>query len=321
LFVSHSFRVHILLGRRTRRSSSQYAQNRKGLVYKMTDIRNTCSCSSDRGRERDMVCIDTYRVLDSCRDKDCFEDVRVYLTSCGQDILDRTTVVRAKSAHVLTSYIDITAVPFNKGFYQLSIKIYIKILCEACLGPGKLEEFDGIAVVEKKVILFGSEGNVSIFKSEFQSSCYCGGGNCRSVKSSNLPIAVLETVDPIVLSSKVVEPHQPCCCSCCCSIDEVPECVCSSVSGDLADDKNSNKLLVSLGLFSVVRIERPAQYLINAVEYCVPEKECTAPVDDDPCSLFRNMSFPIREFCPPSNFVGCRKEDDKPERTKKCSCD
>ena len=285
----------------------------------MVDNRNSCFCSPERGRDRDMICIDTYRVLDSCRDKDCFEDVRVYLTCCGQEIIDRTSVVRAKSAKVLWSYIDIDTVPFNRGFYQLSIRIYIKILCEACLGPGNIQELDGVAVVEKKVILFGSEGNVSIFKSEIHGDCFCGGASCRAAKSNNLPIAVLETVDPIILSSKVVEPHQPCCCSCCCTIDEVPDCVCSSVSGDLADDKNSSKLLVSLGLFSVVRIERPAQYLINAVEYCVPEKECSAPVDDDPCSLFRNMSFPIKEFCPPSGFPHSHssKDDDKP---KKCGC-
>ncbi len=283
----------------------------------MADNRSFC-CSSDSRRERDMICIDTFRILDSCRDRDCFENVRVYLTCCGQEILDRTTVVRAKSAHVLTSYIDITEVPFNKGFYQLSIKIYIKILCEACLGPGNLRELDGVAVVEKKAVLFGSEGNVSIFKSEAQKSCFCGGGNCRSSKSSNLPIAVLETVDPIILSSKVLEPQQPCTCCCFSSIDELPDCVCSSMSGELADDKNSNKLLVSLGLFSVVRIERPAQYLVNAVEYCVPEKECIAPADDDPCSLFRSMAFPIGEFCPPSSFPQCQKDDDCP---KKCSCE
>ena len=47
----------------------------------------------DRGR--DTVCIDTYRVLDSCRDKDCFEDVRVYLTCYGQEIIDRTLQLRA----------------------------------------------------------------------------------------------------------------------------------------------------------------------------------------------------------------------------------
>ena len=320
--------LHIMLGRRhkvlpenlQRQAEADVgtcaSAERNGFI--MAENRNSCFCQSDRGKERDMICIDTYRVLDSCRDKDCFEDVRVYLTCFGQEIIDRTTVVRAKSARVLWSYIDIDNVPFNRGFYQLSIRIYVKIMCEACLGPGNLQEFDGIAVVEKKVILFGSEGHVSVFKSESQNNCFCSDGSgCRASKSNNLPIAVLETVNPIILSSKVVEPNQPCCCSCCCSVDEVPDCVCSSVSGDLTDDKNSNKLLISLGLFSVVRIERPAQYLINAVEYCVPEKECTAPCDDDPCSLFRGMHFPVREFCPPSSISPCIHEEERP---KKCGC-
>ncbi len=280
----------------------------------MAENRNSCFMQPERGRE--MVCIDTYRILDSCRDKDCFEDVRVYLTCYGQEIIDRTNVVRAKSAKVLWSYIDIEPVPFNRGFYQLSIRIYIKVFCEACLGPGNLQEVDGIAIVEKKVILFGSEGNVSVFKSEAGRDCFCSGGmSCPSKKSNNLPIAVLETVDPIILSSKIVEPsrYSPCCCPCC--IDEVPECVCSSVSGDLTDNSDSNKLLISLGIFSVVRIERPAQYMINAVEYCVPEKECRAPVEDDPCSLFKSMAFPVREFCPPSH-IPCKQDPCKLEPCK-----
>lgn len=249
---------------------------------------------------KEMVCIDTYRVLDSCRDKDCFEDVRVFLGCYGQEIIEHTCAVRAKSAKVLWSYIDIDPVPFNRGFYQLTIKIYTKIVCEACVGPGNVQEFDGIAVVEKKVILFGSEGNVSVFKSEKGCSGFCppnhGKSKCKA--SSNLPIAVLETVDPIILNSKVVEPRHSCCC--CCTVDDIPEGVCCHVESSLCDDDNANKLLVSLGFFSVVRIERPAQYLISAAEYCVPKKECAVPTEDDPCSLFRNMSFPVSEFCPPS---------------------
>ena len=123
-----------------------------------------------------MICIDTYRVLDSCRDKDCFEDVRVYLGACGNEILGRASNIRAKSAKVLWSCIDIDSVPFNRGFYQLLIRIYVKIVGEACLGPGNVQEFDGVAAVEKKVILFGGEGNVSVFKSELEGLGCCGGG-------------------------------------------------------------------------------------------------------------------------------------------------
>ena len=45
----------------------------------MLDNRN---CSGTHPKES--VCIDTYRVIDSCRDKDCFENVKVYLTDFGE---------------------------------------------------------------------------------------------------------------------------------------------------------------------------------------------------------------------------------------------
>ena len=259
---------------------------------------------SPNGKE--MVCIDTYRVLDSCRDKDCYEDVRVYLTEHGQKIIDHTCAIRIKSAHVLWTNMDINSMPFNRGFYQICIRIYCKICCEACVAPGNIQEFCGVCVVEKKVVLFGSEGNVSVFKSNGSCSGFCsmpGSGKCSA--TTNLPIAVLETVDPLVLDSKIVEPRRPCCCCCC--VEEIPEQVCCSVGSHLVDSDDGNKLLVSLGLFSVVRLERPAQYLINGVEYCVPEKECVCDQDDDPCSVFRRMKFPVSEFCPPSapELRGC----------------
>ncbi len=280
----------------------------------MAEYRNAGGVGGN-GRDRDLVCIDTYRVLDSCRDKDCFENVRVYLTCIGQEIIDRTSVVRAKSAKVVWSCINIDTVPFNRGFYQLFIKIYVKITFEACVGPGNMQEFEGIAVVEKKVILFGSEGSVSVFKSEVQPTGFC---NCNGMKASTsnaLPIAVLETVDPIILNTNIVEPHKPCRCLCCCSVEEIPDTVCSMLSCDLADDEDSNILLVSLGFFSIVRIERPAQYLISAVEYCVPEKECEMPSVEDPCSLFKKMSFPTSEFCPPAVIPGNSENGDR-----KCGC-
>ncbi|MBR4960086.1 MAG: hypothetical protein IKY52_04240 [Clostridia bacterium] len=279
-------------------------------------VENRNGCNSQNGRDRDMVCIDTYRVLDSCRDKDCFENVRVYLTCCGQDIIQHTNVVRSKHTKVLWAYIDTDPVPFNRGFYQLTIKIYVKILFEACLGPGNVQEFEGVAVVEKKVILFGSEGNVSVFKSETQQGGYCScNTGCRQSRGNNLPVAVLETVDPIVLDVKVAEPRQRCCC--CCALDEIPDSVAGCFQEDLVDNDEYNKLLVSIGFFTVVRIERPAQYLINAVEYCVPEKECTMPPPEDPCSLFRNMAFPVNEFCPPSVLPGNNGDSDG---KGKCGC-
>jgi len=77
--------------------------------------------------------------------------------------------------------------------------------------------------------------------------------------------------------------------------------VCCHVNGSLTDTYDDcKKLYVSLGFFSVIRIEREGQYLISASEYCVPDKECVIAEDSDPCTMFKRMAFPTSEFCPPS---------------------
>jgi len=268
---------------------------------------------------KEMVCVDTYRILDSCRDKDCYEDVRVYLTERGQSIIDHTCAVRVKSAATVCSGIDILPMPFNRGFYQLSIRLFIRLQLEACVAPGEIEEFSGITAVEKKVVLFGSEGNVRVFRSSGENG-FCSSSGCGNYsETSALPIAVVETVDPLVLDSKIVEPGRKCCCCCC--AEEIPDTVCSLTGGCLSDNEEGNRLLVSLGIFSVVRLERPAQYLVHGVEYCVPEKECVTAEDDDPCSVFRRMKFPVAEFCPPSlsETVGGAGCDCDPTVRKCCS--
>ena len=254
---------------------------------------NKC-CSGSHQKEN--VCIDTYRVLDSCRDKDCFENVRVYLTDFGEEIIDRTSAIRAKCAKIVSAYIDVNDVPFNRGFYQLNIKMYVKILFEACISQGNIQEFEGIAVVEKKVILYGSEGNVNIFKSEYGKNGFCNYSPCEGNRSNNMPVAILEVVDPVILNVKVVEPRSfPCCCPCC--IDDIPDFVYNHINGKLCD-RDDKALVVSLGFFSVVKIERPTQLIVNATEYNIPDKECVIAQEDDPCTLFRAMAFPVNEFSP-----------------------
>lgn len=276
----------------------------------MSDNRFSCN-PCDRGSAKpESVCIETNRILDSCRDRDCFEDVKVLLTDFGNDILEHTTNVRAKNACIAWTYIGIDPVRFNRGFYSVTIKFYVKIEFEACLCGGRSQEFEGVAVLEKKVILFGGESNVSIFKSNPDASDYCAMPEpCCATK--NLPIAIVEVVDPVILNTRVREADDGCCCCCCCG--DIPEGVAARINGKL-NDTNGRYLTVSLGIFSVVRIVRPAQYLIHATEYCVPDKECVAGEQDDPCALFRSMAFPTAEFCPPGYHPP------KGEPSGKCGC-
>ena len=263
-------------------------------VYDMAENRFPCSSSERQGgRGQEMVSIETNRILDSCRDRDCFEDVKVLLTDFGYELLERTSNVRVKDACIAWTYIGIDPVKFNRGFYSVDVRFYVKLTFEACVCVGKALEFSGLAVCDKKVILYGGEGNVSVFRSSDDGNGFCK-DPFREKKSGASPVAVCEVADPIALGARVVKYEDHCGCACCYA-EEIPENICCCFDGDLCEMEGQRELLVSLGFFSVIRLERPGQYLVNAVECCVPKKECAFD-DLDPCSLFRHMEFPVGEF-------------------------
>ena len=57
---------------------------------------------------------------------------------------------------------------------------------------------------------------------------------------------------------------------------------------------------MTLGQFSLVRLERDTQLLIPAYDYCIPQSECSGGDPEDPCGLFKNVCFPMSEFFPPN---------------------
>ena len=264
----------------------------------MQENRNATFCGSHGGNNSSggsgTVCIDTKRILDSCRDRDCFEDTRVYLTCQGEEILAASSNVRTRSARLLWAYVGVDEVPFNCGFYQVKVRYYIEIELEACLGVGRSQCFKGLSVLEKEVILYGGEGRAVTFTSSPNNS-YCSVCDMDNV-GTNDPVAVVETVEPIVLGTKVSD----CNCTCPCGwgeYAELPDGIRNCVGDELVTNSNGPRLLVSFGVFSVIRMERPAQLLIHATDYSVPDKECNAATNNDnPCSLFRTIAFPVSQF-------------------------
>ena len=249
---------------------------------------------------RENVCIDSYRILDSCKDKDCFEDTRLLLTDMGREVLERSGSIRVTETKVVWVDINTEPVKFNRGFYQVNIRLYTKVTCEACVGAGKTQQIEGIAITDKKVVLYGGESNVSIFRCTDSDDNFCT-NNCEAVTKSS-PNIVLEVVDPIALSVKVTDECH-CCCPCC--AEELPQSVLGCFNGSFSDFGNSGRnILVSLGFFSIVRIERPAQFIMSASEYAVPDKVCCKAEEEDPCKLFAKMSFPVNEFSSNPNFTG-----------------
>ncbi len=274
----------------------------------MQDNRNTTLSAQYDGRGT--ICIDTSRVLDSCRDRDCFENARVYLTNFGEDIIAGANSVRTRSAKLIWAYVGVDPVPFNNGFFRVTVRYYILVEVEACLGIGRSQTIQGISVLEKDVILYGGEGSVVSFTSNPEND-YCTIGNIDTVRNND-PVAVVETVEPIVLGTKIVD------CTCppiTCECVEIPRDICSCIDGELNLTPDNARLYISFGIFSVIRIQRPTQVLIQATDYSVPDKECPqASNDDNPCSLFSSMAFPASQFRPTGS------SGDIPPKTGGCGC-
>ena len=259
-------------------------------VATMQDNKNTCVGLGFDGRGT--VCIDTKRVLDCCRDRDCFEDSEVFLTAFGEETLAAATSVRTKRAKTLCVNVNLEEVPFNCGFFRVKIRHYIELELEACLGLGRSQTFGGLTVLEKEVVLYGGDGTVTSYSSGPEST-FCGVCNADNV-STNAPTAIVDTVEPVVLGTRIVD------CSCahvCIECCELPTVIRDCFDGDLTCGRNSVKLTVSLGIFSVIRLVRPALLLVQATDYSVPDKECTVTgTNENPCDLFRAMAFPVARF-------------------------
>ncbi len=243
---------------------------------------------NDTASLREAVCIHTRKIFDSCRDKDCIEDLRVYPTIGSQQYISGAISVRPRSAELLCVKVDVDEVTFNRGYYTVDVRYFYKIkgIVFPCGG-----EICGLAVFDKRVMLFGSEGNAKVFTSE---------DNCLHCDKINQPIAVVEAVDPILLSLKLVDA------GCCDNLDneliEVPENIISMLGDGIVLGHTGRVLLATLGQFSIIRLERDTQLVIPVYNYCLPDKECVGGAEDDPCTLFGRIRFPVEEFFPPDKI-------------------
>lgn len=98
-----------------------------------------------------------------------------------------------------------------------------------------------------------------------------------------------------------------CNCHCCDnSYLDIPPAITAVFQEDLIVDGDIHRMFVTLGQFSIIRLERDTQLLIPVYDYCLPEKECTCgcgcECQEDPCEMFRKVQFPFNEFFPPNSI-------------------
>ena len=244
---------------------------------------------------KEAVCVSAGRIYDSCSSKDCLEDLRVYFTDTAQAALNAAQSIKCRKAEVINVFMDVESVPFNKGFYSVDMTYYFLITLDvyaAAVSPPVTVQ--GVAVFSKKVILYGSEGSVKSFSSAIQVDPMSE--DCTM--TSDCPNAKVQVVDPIILSCRVSDTPL-------CNGDfsvSIPPCIANRFGGAFVTGDALRYIYVSIGIFSIVQLERDVQMMIPVCDFCLPDKECTSSgssATDDPCELFRRIKFPVNEFFPP----------------------
>lgn len=267
----------------------------------MADRTQDTACYS-ADRQQQTMSIHTKKITDSCRDKDCIEDLRVYLTTNSQSLLDTAAGAKVRCADLLYAYIDVEPVAFDRKHYCIDITFYYRILADAIVGTSRPVTLNGLVVFSKRVVLCGEDSRAHIFTSDTQISS----ADSITTYSANRPSAVVEVLDPMVLSSQVRE-------VCDCGSGEQTVVQIPSYIRELFDDElvlsgDQRRLFVTLGQFSIVRLERDAQIVVPLTDYAIPCRECcdTPGCAEDPCEMFSRIPFPSQQFTP----TGCDKGND-----------
>ena len=109
---------------------------------------------------------------------------------------------------------------------------------------------------------------------------------------------MVEVLDPMVLSSKV---RDICDCPCTDSTAvQIPCYIQSLFDEELVLSGDKRRLFVTLGQFSIIRLERSAQLIVPVLDYSLPTKDCsdTTGCAEDPCEMFSRIPFPTQQFTP-----------------------
>jgi len=153
----------------------------------MSDRSQENICCNPEDLQRALA-IHTKKITDSCKDKDCIEDLRVYLTESSQALLDTTACAKVRCADLLYAYIDVEPVAFDRNHYCIDVTFYYRILADVTVGATRPAALYGLAVFSKRAVLCGEDSCAHIFTSDTRIGA-CDG---LSHYSTNRPTAAVE---------------------------------------------------------------------------------------------------------------------------------
>lgn len=291
----------------------------------------------DLSHIKEAVCLEVEKVYDSCKEKDCIEDLEVH--GISHHLIKHAIDASCLEVEVEHVIIDVEPLKFKKGFYTVTVTFVFKVAVELFFKNKCPKRRYGVAIFTKKVVLFGSQGRVRIFKSKAKK-----GRDTQYtpyLEQDNRPIGVVEVAEPICLSARIMEECEGSALSArdIDIIQSVLALIQSNVAvvdvdakdnADVDVDINQNntiniggtgrpekRLVVTIGLFTIIKLTRLVQVLVPAFGFCNPPI-CIEATSENPCELFDTINFPKDSFFPPQ--LQDFEEEELEEEDIHCGC-
>lgn len=239
--------------------------------------RINCGSGSRRLAQNGTVRVLASQVMDSRRARDCMEDLPVYFSDArSKEIVEACSSVKGVAATVAGVTFDVEPVTLKEGCFNVDCSYTFNVTLNAYSEPGaEPVQITGQCFYSNRCMLYGGCSGVQTF-----------GSDGRALDAS--PAATAQVCEPVMLQAFVTRQMS----SDTQTAQGEPESKAECIPGERA-------VFVTIGVFSVVSLERVAQVTVPAIRSGAMGGECAGgSVDQDPCVLFRRTAFPTARFRP-----------------------
>lgn len=280
--------------------------------------RNCCFCGgsntndevSNTNDTRGETCIIAQKIFDQCRIQKCLTSdilgparaAKSASPSCNDMLCEGDIIVPpCNAADVSIRDLELDRIeilrkkanPLQKGCWDLELKYVFNYTLEFRRADGCfIGSIDATNMYNLRVTLFGStEADVTTVTDQF----LCG-------TSKGGPFAIAEG-KAVALAAELRYPScSPCNCNCGCGCDN--NCGCGQNNGDAALGAPI-AVNVTIGLFTIVKLFRTVNMVVNSLGRCVPERCTSLATATDPCAGFEDIQFPLDLFSPVAEPRSC----------------
>jgi len=256
------------------------------------EIHNVESASSRRHREE---CIIALKIYDSCRQQDCLTDKQIgparsaEHVCIGDDHIHEGDIINPpdNAASVTMDFLRVKKIiivdkkpnPFKNGFWDIDLKYVFEYRLT-------FREADGTvigciranSIFNKRLTLFGSIGSDLAFSTDLFKPL---GDNTIDSEPFIMTEAKAVSLAAELNHHRGHNPIAP-----------------THERHHDPQPPHANEVLVTIGLFTIIKLFRIVNLTVESKGFCVPE-ECEEISPLNPCEFFEKLDFPLDIFAPP----------------------